>query len=258
MIICNKCKNENKEGAKFCKFCGNIMEDDISPEKSTAPAFEPTPMPMNGPPENLEPEDLRMPPESPMSRPPELGRDFTPTTRKIAETGEVLELVDREAEQENLHILSSTFADTLTQLARSREELANIEERIADALKVQRDREEKKLRDIQANYELTQKKIQALEELSLLRKLREGEDKLAAIFRGEDVELEGSILAGIGEGEEEDDLEELEDLDDTEDLEDLEDLDEFMEDEEEVRCPECDTLVSMDAAECPNCGVEFE
>jgi len=233
MSVCNKCNKENKAGAKFCKFCGDRVE-----AKPTAPSPPPF--------------------ASSMSRPPELHRDFSPVTRTIEETGEVLELVDREAEFENMHVLSTTFADTLSQLAQSREELANIEERIADALKVQRDREEKKLRDIQTNYELTQKKIQALEELSLLRKLREGEDKLAAIFRGEDVELEGGILGGIGQEEADEDLEDLEDLDEMdemEDLDELDDLDDLM--EEEARCPECDAVVPLDATDCPNCGVEF-
>jgi len=233
MIVCKECGKENKDSAKFCKFCG------VSMGPAAASSFDTVPS---------------------MTRPPELGRDFTPVTRKIEETGEVLELVDREAEQENLHVLSSTFADTLSQLAKSREELANIEERIAEALKVQRSREEKKLREIQSNYELTQKKIQALEELSLLRKLREGEDKLAAIFRGEDVDLGGSILSGIGE-EDEDELEELEDLDEAEDLEeldDLDDLDDLTEDEEEAECPDCGATVPIDAVKCPNCGVEFE
>jgi ribosomal protein L40E len=237
MQVCDKCDKENKPGAKFCKFCGNKMEA-AAPAPAPAPAF---PLPSLG------------------SRPPELHRDFSPVTRQIEETGEVLELVDREAEYENMAVLSTTFADTLSQLAQSREELANIEVRIADALKVQRDREEKKLREIQSNYELTQKKIQALEELSLLRKLREGEDKLAAIFRGEDVEISGSILAGIGEeetGEDMEELEDLEDLDDAAGLDELEDLEDL--DEDQAQCPECEAFVPLDATRCPNCGVEFD
>ena len=249
MIICPKCGTENKDTAKFCKGCGAPLkgvESVVLKPTTTAPA-----------------------PSSTAAMPrPKISNQRILT---VAETGEVLEKVDREADEEGIHILSNTFAETLTQLAKSREELARIEERIADALRIQRGKEEKRLQEISASYELTQQKIRALEELSALRRLSAGEEKLAAIFRGEEVDI-GDELFGPGEElEEEENLEESPEEEDI--LEDelsgespLDDLDEELEELEPAgegggetfTCGNCGAEVPADAKVCPVCGAQFE
>lgn len=245
MITCPKCGTENKDKAKFCKGCGaplkGVKRTELKPSEAITPSGG-------------------------ISRP----RISEQRVLTVAETGEVLEKVDREADEEGIHILSNTFAETLTQLAKSREELARIEERIAEALRIQREKEEKKLQEISASYELTQQKIRALEELSALRRLAAGEEKLAAVFRGEEVDI-GEDLFGSGEELEEEEMEESpeeeEDL-----LEDelagespLDNLDEELEELEPAggegetfTCGNCGAEVPADAKVCPVCGAEFE
>ena len=243
---CTKCGTDNKDIAKFCKGCGSSLE-------KTGTSIPTPDMGGGGAP-------------SIKSRPLTNQRVLS-----VAETGEVLEKVDRKADEEGIHILSNTFAETLTQLARSREELGRIEERVAEALRIQREKEEKKLQEISASYELTQQKIRALEELSALRRLAAGERKLASIFRGESIDI-GDELFGEKKDELEDDLnDELEDeLEDEDDLlEDelssslpLDELDDEMEeldsDEDKVECGNCHSLIPEDASVCPVCGVQFE
>ncbi len=231
MIKCSKCGIENRETAKFCKKCGEPLERGV-----TAPPIGP-----GAPPGKLEPITSQR-------------------VLSVAETGEVLEKVDRKADEEGIHILSNTFAETLTQLARSREELARIEERVADALRIQREKEEKKLQEISASYELTQQKIRALEELSALRRLAAGEEKLAAIFKGEAVDI-GEELFGAREEEEERLEEDLleEELSSELPLEELEEeLEELEEEGESFTCENCGATVSANAKVCPVCGAQFE
>ena len=142
-----------------------------------------------------------------------------------------------------------------------------VEERVAEALRIQREKEEKKLQEISASYELTQQKIRALEELSALRRLAAGERKLASIFRGESIDI-GDELFGEKKDEPDNELEdELKDEDDL--LEDelssnlpLDELDDEMEelesDEDKVECGNCHSLIPEDASVCPVCGVQFE
>lgn len=241
MMKCTKCGSENKERAKFCKGCGSSLV-------KTGMSI-PTP-------------DMGTAAPSIKSRPLTSQRVLS-----VAETGEVLERVDRAADEEGMHILSNTFAETLTQLAKSREELGRIEERVAEALRIQREKEEKKLQEISASYELTQQKIRALEELSALRRLAAGERKLAAIFRGESIDI-GDELFSEKKDELEDDLQDEELKDDL--LEDelsselpLDELDDELEelgggDEDKVECGNCHSLIPEDATACPVCGVQFE
>lgn len=242
MMKCTKCGTDNKDSAKFCKGCGSSLE-------KTGTSI-PTPA-MGGDAPSLK------------SRPLNSQRILS-----VAETGEVLEKVDRTADEEGIHVLSNTFAETLTQLARSREELGRIEERVADALRIQREKEEKKLQEISASYELTQQKIRALEELSALRRLASGERKLAAIFKGEAVDIGDELFGPKKEDLEEDELDdELEEDDDIlEDelssempLDDLDDeLEELESDEDKVECGNCHSLIPSDAMVCPVCGAQFE
>ena len=103
-----------QDTAKFCKGCGTKLEKGEVTAPPPTETAAPSPRPIT-----------------------------SQRVLSVAETGEVLEKVDREADEEGIHILSNTFAETLTQLARSREELARIEERVADALRIQREKEEK-------------------------------------------------------------------------------------------------------------------
>jgi len=239
MLKCTKCGTENKDSAKFCKGCGSALEKTgtsiPTPSLGDAPSLKSRPL----------------------------------TSQKVlsvAETGEVLEKVDRAADEEGLHVLSNTFAETLTQLARSREELGRIEESIAEALRIQRDKEEKKLQEISASYELTQQKIRALEELSALRRLAAGERKLASIFKGESVDI-GDELFGPKKEELEDEMDEdlkeddilEEELSSELPLDELDDeLEELSSDEDKVECGNCHSLIPADATVCPVCGVQFE
>jgi RNA polymerase subunit RPABC4/transcription elongation factor Spt4 len=239
MIKCTKCGTENKNSAKFCKGCGSSLEK----TGTSIPGA-----------------DIGIGAPSIKSRPLTSQRVLS-----VAETGEVLEKVDRAADEEGIHILSNTFAETLTQLAKSREELGRIEERVAEALMIQREKEEKKLQEISASYELTQQKIRALEELSALRRLAAGERKLAAIFRGESVDI-GDELFGEKKEEVEDELEDeleqddlLEDELSSELPDDLDDeFEELDSDEDKVECGNCHSLIPEDATVCPVCGVQFE
>jgi predicted amidophosphoribosyltransferase len=247
MMKCTKCGTDNKDRAKFCKGCGSSLE-------KTGTSI-PTP-------------DMGGSAPSIKSRPLTNQRVLS-----VAETGEVLEKVDRAADEEGIHILSNTFAETLTQLARSREELGRIEERVAEALRIQREKEEKKLQEISASYELTQQKIRALEELSALRRLAAGERKLASIFRGESIDI-GDELFGEKKAELPSDLGSAMKDDELEDdlLEDelssslpLDELDDDMEelestgggDDDKVQCENCHSFIPEDAASCPVCGAEF-
>jgi hypothetical protein len=227
---CPSCGTENKDSAKFCKYCGTSFTKKEEKPESKAPESKPeTP--------RLTREE---PPKKEESAPAFAGEPIKlrPGMRilNIEETGEIMEEIEERGDNEGLHVLSGTFAETLDQLAQSREELARIEERIGEALKVQRNREEEKLREMTAVYELTQKKIEALEELSALRRLQTGEVKLARLFRGEIPDIEGNLFDGEKEEELEDELEDIEDLEDLDDLEDfrgsgdlgdLEDLDDL-------------------------------
>lgn len=244
MIKCTKCGTANKDGAKFCKGCGSSLDK--------------TGTPMPSPP------DLGTGAPSIKSRPLTSQKVLT-----VAETGEVLEKVDRVADEEGIHILSNTFAETLNQLARSREELGRIEERVAEALRIQREKEEKKLQEISASYELTQQKIRALEELSALRRLAAGERKLAAIFRGESVDIGDDLfgekktglddnLRGGDVRDSGDDLLE-EELSSNLPLDELDDeLEELEGDDDKVECGNCHSQIPADASVCPVCGVQFE
>lgn len=241
MIKCTKCGTENKDSAKFCKGCGSSLEK----TGTTVPGT-----------------DFGAGAPSIRSRPLTSQRVLS-----VAETGEVLEKVDRVADEEGIHILSNTFAETLTQLAKSREELGRIEERVAEALRIQREKEEKKLQEISASYELTQQKIRALEELSALRRLAAGERKLASIFRGESVDIGDELFGEIKEeldDELEDELDKEDDLLEEElsselPLDELDDeLEELESDEDKVECGNCHSLIPEDASVCPVCGVQFE
>ena len=214
LVRCPDCGTENSDYSTFCKNCGHRLKKEI--EKEAAPTVE-------APPKKEEEKKF-------VGEPIELKKGMRIVS--VEETGEIMEEVEEEAEEEGLHILSDTFAETLEQLAKSREELARIEERIAEALKVQREREEEKLRELTATYELTQKKIQALEELSALRRLQSGEVKLAKLFRGEIPDIEGGLFEEEEEKEEEIE-EEIEELEDLEELEDFEE-EELTEEEEEL------------------------
>jgi len=218
LVNCPSCRTENSDYAKFCKNCGRKLKA----EERKIPAI----------PETAAPPPAKKEVPAKEAKKPFVGEpiQLKPGMRilDIEETGEIMEEIEEKGDEEGLHILSGTFAETLDQLAQSREELGRVEERIGDALKVQREREEEKLREMTAVYELTQKKIQALEELSALRRLQSGEVKLAKLFRGEIPDIEG----GLFEEEKEEELEEeLEDIEDLDDFDELEDYDEF-EDEE--------------------------
>ena len=180
--------------------------------------------------------------------------------------------------------LSEAFAATLVNLARGRDELAKIEERIADTLKDERDKSASEIRKITKDYEFTQRKIDALDSLARMRRMQAGEEKIAAIFRGEVPEedeydkhgfLEDVGDSPLGELEEiedeefdeieddelmEDDLESLEEDDELlEDLEDLEEEEETSEsDEEMAECGACGEMIPVAASKCPKCGAEFE
>ena len=227
LVGCPKCGTENSDYAKFCKICGNKLKEELKLPAPPAPVKEEAPTAAPAAPEKEKPSSF-------VGEPIKLRPGMRVLT--IEETGEIMEEIEEKGEEEGLHVLSDTFAETLEQLARSREELAQIEERIAEALKVQREREEETLREMTATYELTQKKIQALEELSALRRLQSGEIKLAKLFRGEIPDIEGGLFEEEREEEVEEDLEDIEDLEDLDELEDYdEDLggDDFLEEDDE-------------------------
>ncbi len=201
--LCVHCGIKNLESAKFCKKCGHSFTPDLIPGSTpTGDQAREAPKIVDDP--------IKLKPGM--------------RILSIEETGEIMEEIEDRGDEEGLHVLSGTFAETLDHLARSREELALIEERIGEALKLQREKEEEKLREMTATYELTQKKIQALEELSALRRLQSGEIKLAKLFRGEIPDIEGSLFEEEQEMELEDELDEIQDLD-------LDTLDDFDDDE---------------------------
>jgi len=233
LIGCPRCGTENSDYAKFCKNCGfRLKEEKKAPPPPKAPPLT-KPVKEEKPPKKEEVPEKKEEPKPSLAEPIKLRPGMR--VLNIEETGEIMEEIEEKGDEEGLHILSGTFAETLDQLAQSREELGRIEERIAEALKVQREREEEKLREMTAVYELTQKKIQALEELSALRRLQSGEVKLAKLFRGEIPDIEGGLFEEEKEEEIEEELEDIEDLDDFDELEDFDDLeDENLEDLDEL------------------------
>lgn len=242
--------------------------------------------------ENLVEERIKTPPSPPkmIETPAGILEEVKPGVKELEEVGEVEEgLLEEVSEVEEegklrpttIDELSEAFAATLVNLARGREELAKIEEKIAETLKEERDRRAAEIRKITKDYELTQRKIEALEELARMRRMQAGEEKIAAIFRGEIPEEEeeeefGALeeieeeplgeLEEIGEEYEEEMEEELmeEDLETLEEEELLEDLEELEEEEEPVEegemaeCGACGAMIPIDATKCPKCGAEFE
>ena len=191
--------------------------------------------------------------------------------------GDVAGIEEGRLSPSNINELSEAFAATLVNLARGRDELAKIEERIADTLKDERDQKASEIRKITKDYELTQRKIDALEGLANMRRMQAGEEKIAAVFRGEIPEdeeeyggLEEIEESPLGELEEIDEEEEYDDGfddelmdDDLETLEDEEELEELEEEEsveegEMAECGACSAMIPVAASKCPKCGAEFE
>ncbi len=208
----------------------------------------------------------------------------------VPDTDELVEELDKKGDIEGLRLMAGTFKENLRQLFSTNNELERINDRIATAIEIHRGINERKLKEVSANYLIARKKIAVLEDLSALKKLQKQGTSLYQYFGGtepimtpeqpvipaptplaslpemEDFPAEPENLEDFEESA--DSLDELTDLpDDDEEL--IDDDDEFSddsgesweelpEDEEELKpCGSCGQPVPGRASSCPNCGAEF-